>query len=439
DRAALVAMAGDGRAAELPPGAALLLSQALAQVKESDAALGLFLRVQRRHPGDPWLNAGIADLLGRSARREEAVGYWRAFLAARPDSPAAHTSFASRMQQLGRLPEAEAAVHQALRLEPESFEGHFQLASLRTAQRRPADAEAASRAAARIRPSSCVAQYNLATLLWEQGKPAEAEAPFREALRIRPDFPAVHVQFGDLLAGLGKPAGAVEAYREALRRQPDYPEAHCNLGHALLALGRFEAAREELRRGHEIGTKRPGWPHPSAAWLATAGRLAGLEARLPALLRGTERPADAAEAAALADLCLRRRLHAASVRFFEQASADPASGRRYDAACSAAQAGCGRGEDAADLDATERRRMRRQALTWLTAELAACRRRLDGGGDDTRATVAGTTRHWQKDPDLAVVRGPEALALLPEDEREGWADVWRQIEALCRRARGGER
>jgi hypothetical protein len=97
DRKALVAMASDKRVADLPPGTALLLSLALDQVKERALATQVCLRVQQRHPGDLWLNGRIAALLGQGPRKDEAIGYWRAFLAAHPYNAAAHTAFAFRM------------------------------------------------------------------------------------------------------------------------------------------------------------------------------------------------------------------------------------------------------------------------------------------------------------------------------------------------------
>jgi hypothetical protein len=35
---------------------------------------------------------------------------------------------------------------------------------------------------------------------------------------------------------------------------------------------------------------------------------------------------------------------------------------------------------------------------------------------------------WVKDPDLAGVRDPVALAKLPEEERREWQSLWQQLE-----------
>jgi hypothetical protein len=44
--------------------------------------------------------------------------------------------------------------------------------------------------------------------------------------------------------------------------------------------------------------------------------------------------------------------------------------------------------------------------------------------------------HWQQDADFAGVRGPEALARLPEAERPGWRKLWTDVADTLARAQG---
>jgi hypothetical protein len=44
--------------------------------------------------------------------------------------------------------------------------------------------------------------------------------------------------------------------------------------------------------------------------------------------------------------------------------------------------------------------------------------------------------HWQQDADFAGVRGPEALARLPEAERPGWRKLWSDVADTLARAQG---
>lgn len=106
--------------------------------------------------------------------------------------------------------------------------------------------------------------------------------------------------------------------------------------------------------------------------------------------------------------------------------------RRYNAACAAALAACGQGEDAASLDDAERARLRRQALDWLRADLAARGQVLAKEPDKGRAAVRETLLHWQQDANLAGVRG-DALAKLPEAERQAWQQFWADVEQTRRK------
>ena len=199
-----------------------------------------------------------------------------------------------------------------------------------------------------------------------------------------------------------------------------------------------------VRKGHELGSRQPGWRYPSAQWVAEAERMAALAARLPALLKGEDRPRDAAERLALAQMCYDTKRHAAAARLWAEALAadsklgdDRQAGHRYNAACAAALAAAGQGTDDPKPDDAARAKLRGQALDWLKAERAAWEKVLDAGDAQARPVVAQTLQHWQADSDLAGVRDADALAKLPESERGAWRSLWAEVDALLARARGG--
>jgi hypothetical protein len=128
------------------------------------------------------------------------------------------------------------------------------------------------------------------------------------------------------------------------------------------------------------------------------------------------------------------RLHAKAARLYAEGfAAEPKLAEnlnahyRYNAACAAALAGCGQGDDAAKLDEKERTRLRKQALAWLRADLTACGRILEKHPEQARAAVQQWLRHWQQDADFAGVRG-DGLAKLAEAERLAWQQLWADVE-----------
>jgi hypothetical protein len=113
---------------------------------------------------------------------------------------------------------------------------------------------------------------------------------------------------------------------------------------------------------------------------------------------------------------------------------DLKAGNRDRAARAAALAGCGRGEDDPKPDDAERAELRKLALGWLRADLAARRKLIEAGDSQERAGVAQTLRRWKEGTDLTGIRDAESLARLPEVEREEWQALWAAVDALLARA-----
>jgi tetratricopeptide (TPR) repeat protein len=287
-------------------------------------------------------------------------------------------------------------------------------------------------------------QWSLGTALRKLGDLQEASEAFRRAIRHRPSEPQFHAELAEVLTERGDHGAAIAAYREAIRLKPDYAEAHCNLGHTLRGVGDFAGSLAELRRGHELGSKRPDWPHPSAEWVRQAERLAALVDRLPAVLKGDDSPRDAAERLAFAQMARDTGRYAAASRLWAEAlESDPALAEdrqaqyRYLAACSSALAAAGKGEDGPKPDDAARAEWRHRALGWLKAERAAWAQVLDSGDAQARPILQQVLQHWRADPDLAGVRDGDGLAKLPEVQRAAWRALWADVEALLARARGG--
>jgi tetratricopeptide (TPR) repeat protein len=156
-----------------------------------------------------------------------------------------------------------------------------------------------------------------------------------------------------------------------------------------------------------------------------------------AFLRGDYQPTDNKERLALIGLCRARGLWRRAARLYAEAfAADPKlaedleTGRRYDAACLAALAGCGQGKDNPPVDATAQARWRRQALAWLRADLEVASTRLEAGKPEDRQLAQDRLRRWQNDPCLAGLNDAKELEKVPAAEREEWQKLWAEVDAL---------
>src|SRR5262249_31561525 len=144
----------------------------------------------------------------------------------------------------------------------------------------------------------------------------------------------------------------------------------------LMQQSQFDQAALALKKAVELFPASDRHREMARRLQQSCPRYAILDARLPGILRGTEKPANAAELLDLAKLCVFKKHYAAAARFSldaftaepKQAEAVPEA-TRYNAACAAALAGCGQGRDAGTLNDKERALWRLQALDWLRQDL----------------------------------------------------------------------
>jgi tetratricopeptide (TPR) repeat protein len=305
---------------------------------------------------------------------------------------------------------------------------------------------ASYREAIRLKPAFANAHNGLGNALKDKGRPDDAIAAYREAIRLEPDFAIAHNNLGNALIDKGRLDDAIAAYREAIRLKPDSYWTFFDLGRALASEGRFEESLAQFERGHEIGSKQPGWQNRSVQWVDRARRMVGLDKTFPAFLRGEIKPADNAERLALAYLCYKKRLHGAAARFYTEAlenqpdlATDLRTGSRYDAACAASLAASGEGKDEPALDEVARRRWRQQALDLLSADLALWSKELGEGTEKVRAEVVRTLLHWKIDADLVGLRDEAPPAGLPEEDRKACRALWGAVNALIKQALGPPR
>jgi eukaryotic-like serine/threonine-protein kinase len=377
---------------------------------------------------------GLGDLAGAVPELREATRR-------KPDSASAHSNFGMALGSSGNMAGAIGEFREAIRLKPDFAEARTNLGGALYNSGDRAGGIAELRKAIRLKPDLADLHDNLGVLLLRSGDEAGAIAALQDAIRLKPDSVHAHYNLGAALSRSGDLAGAVVEFQERVRLLPNVPSAHFDLGTALGQAGRFREALAAMESGHALGVRQPGWKQPSAKWVKEYQRLVELEGKLSKILSGQDRSADAAERAELASVAGRKGFRAASARLFAEAfterpalADDLASSRRYNAACYAALAGCGKGRDEPPPGPADRAQLRALALGWLKADLAAWAKHFDGGPTPARAAIVSRLRHWQEDADLTGVRDPNELAKLPEPERQEWQTFWANVDVLLHQA-----
>jgi serine/threonine-protein kinase len=147
-------------------------------------------KVQAAHPSDFWANHALGWALRRD-NPEQALGYFRAVVAARPEAVEGRANLGLVLGLLGEMPESEMHLREALRLEP----GHT------------------------------TARANLGFIMLLMGRAGEARAEFARVVQSRPDNINFRLNSGSALEALGLFDQASEEFRTALKLSPGLDEA----------------------------------------------------------------------------------------------------------------------------------------------------------------------------------------------------------------------
>jgi eukaryotic-like serine/threonine-protein kinase len=425
-------------------------------------------------PKDAYPRALLAGLLGEDRQWDEALVHAKIAVKLDDRLPEAHHALGRALAHSNQLEKAETAYREAIKLGPKNATKNAtlydDLGTVLGKLNRHKEAVGAHRRALEIQPSAA-RHYNLGLALYRHGdlrgavdaygkaidlnkndariylnlgaaygglrQLAEAEAAYRNAIELKSDYGKAYANLSVVLRNLRKGKEAVEASRKAVKYEPEDPLNHIHLGVSLMHEGEFAEALAALQNAR----RRMPDTHPQL------GRLKELLRdcrRLPGLLKGELEPEDAAERLMAADLCARRlRRYARAAEFFAGALAaeskwaeDARAGHRYNAACCAALAAAGKGQDAGKLDDKERARLRKRALDWLRADLAAWQGRARSDQPGPVLGAVGMLAHWQSDPDLAGVRDARALAQLAREAQQDWHRLWSDVGDVLKRARG---
>jgi serine/threonine-protein kinase len=443
-----------------------------------DRALDCYQRAVRLDPSYAWAHHNLADALRVKGRLEEAYAHCREALQLEPDNAVINGRLQSVLLQQGRRQEAQLAWRKALDANPADHEAWFGYAELclflgQQEEYRRARRALLERFGATTNPSIAEPVGRACLLLpGTEDELRKATALTERAVGARGSTQGWIYRYFLFAKGLaeyrqGHFAGAISVLQGEASRVMG-PAPRLIVAMAQHQQGQRKQARQALAKAVVAFDWSAAQADSRDVWICHILRReaeALILPNLPAFLRGEYQPQDNDERLALVGICQFQGRHHAAARLYADAFArDPALAedltaewrRRaalgdkqpvgrleelvavccYPAARSAALAGCGRGEDGANLSAAERARWRKQARDWLRADLAMWAKALDGGSRTARSLVRNLLTQWQADPDLAGLRDPAALAGLPEAECTDWQRLWADVQAVLAKAGG---
>jgi tetratricopeptide (TPR) repeat protein len=417
------------------------LGKALQAKGQLDGAIACYQKALAINPRYALAHTGLGIALADKGELDLAIACFQKALALDPKHAYAHTNLGIALKARGDLDRAIACHRRALAIDPRLASAHCNLGNALRAKGQIDEAMASYQKALALDPKNAKAHVGLGIALRKKGQRDRAIACYQKALALNPKYVRAHYNLGLVLQARGDLDGTIACYEKALALDPKLAQAHGALGQALLLQGRFREARDSTRRCLQLLPQRHPLRSSVSQQLRQCERLLVLEARLPALLQGKAQVASPAERFEFATLCCYKKLYTAAVRFYAEAFAadpqlaeHPETWNRYNAACNAALAAAGQGQDAGQLTVPERARLRRQALHWLRADLALWSKQLQPATPQARALVREKMQHWQRDADLAGIRDAAWLVNLPDDDLRACRRLWADVAALFKRA-----
>jgi serine/threonine protein kinase/Flp pilus assembly protein TadD len=388
---------------------------------DSPFALDLMEKTQQHYPDNFWINFHLGELFyhKKPAGLGQAIRYWTTAVALRSQNPMIHRALGNALYRKGDLDGAVSAYRHSFRLNKNNPASRQAFSSFLSGQ---------------------------GEALFKKGDLDGAITVFREAIEMSKDKDLAYSLLGIALGEKGDLAGATTSLRQAIYLNKTDPEPLGNLGQVQLRQGRFADAVVTLQQAVELAAQNPQssqeFKNALKRKLELCKEFLATDKQLRSILSGEKKVTAALDQLFLAELCRYKRLYGTSAGFYDkafQAQPDLANDLvlqdRYHAACVAALAGSGQGEDAAKVDVQTRVHWRKQAVQWLQADLTLYAKKLDTGDARDRVMVQTMLRHSQQVLSLAGIRDPAQLANLPAPERAAYAKFWADVAALLEKTR----
>jgi len=259
------------------------IGQARLQRGDLEGALAAMSEAVRIKPH--WsARAGLAEVLARQGRLDEAIWNYDQSILDKPDAPGTRMAYGRILEKRGWHDEALQQYAIALALDERINDGlsapsiHALIGQAWAARGQTERAAAAYEKALALDPDLDEVRANLALLRVGTGDPAEVARSLEAMLASGLDRPELHLGLAQAQGRLGREAEAIQHYEIALGEKPDSKEGANNLAW-LRATARDPALRDpaEALRWAEIAARNSGGADASvldtlAVCQAAAGR-----------------------------------------------------------------------------------------------------------------------------------------------------------------------
>lgn len=162
---------------------------------------------------------GLAGVLRKSGRMDEAVVQYRKALQIKPSYQNARNELCSLLVSMGHMDEALTEFRGAVQVNPASADAHYNLAMALMNQRNIPEAIVHLEKTIELNSSAVLGHYNLGVATFMTGEIAEAVPHIQQAIQLNPNDPDAYGFLAVVLEQLGDMNGARKAKSQAERLQ----------------------------------------------------------------------------------------------------------------------------------------------------------------------------------------------------------------------------
>jgi tetratricopeptide (TPR) repeat protein len=245
------------------PVALLVRAQTAESLGQDDLALEEYRRLEADYPRYTLARAGLATLLFRSQKYEEAAAEYEELRRQQPEQVLYLLGLARCWERLDRTEAARPLIRRLEEQYPDNSEALLACGQFALGEHRPADAERLLRRAVALAPNDHEVHYQLGVCLQQLDLPEEARQHVERAKQIEADLirlekvfaatvraptdPAPRLEAGQLCLRNGQAAEGLRWLNGALEVAPGHKPTHAALADYFASQGNLERAEHHRR------------------------------------------------------------------------------------------------------------------------------------------------------------------------------------------------
>lgn len=417
------------------------LGQAYNRLGKTDEAIGALRQALKIDPRSVEDQLQLGTLLGKKGEIDEALEILQQAQSARPQDLQIRAALDEVWAKKTKSTDSIPVLRESVARDPNNKEAILKLARMELAAGETRSALTHLGMAQDLDRDNAAIPHEVGLAHIQLGNHEAALNAMLRAEHLKPADLKIRLDLGRAQVLAGQLDDALPNLELVTEKQPDSPFAYYYLSQLHERRGDYAAALRAYEDAYSRRGNAAGFNPRFEDDLARVKRKKALAEKIAAVAAGKEK-LPPVEVVPFAKICVGQEKFVTAARYYSVAFTDQPdllkdrkAGLRPAAAAAALRAGLGQGPEGKTLPEAERTHHRKQALDWMTAELAEVERLFAKVGEREFFDVQALVNTW-----LADLFGGDVpdLGVFPAAERERWHQLLEKANDLAHRARAGK-